>query len=123
MKEIASPTPFINAQIDGSVGWLILNRPERRNALNTAMWAAIPQLIQQLASEQEVRVIVIRGHGGQAFAAGADISEFGETRSDATAARDYEALNGQAFAAIRNCSKPVVAMIEGFCIGGGLAIA
>ena len=68
-------------------------------------------------------MIVIRGAGPEAFAAGADISEFGEARNDAAAAARYERLNGEAFAAIRGCCRPVIAMVQGFCIGGGLAMA
>ena len=123
MIPLSSPSPFLEASVDGSTGWLVLNRPERRNALNSAMWAAIPALMKALGEHPDVRVIVIRGAGAQAFAAGADISEFGVTRNDAAAAARYEALNGEAFAAIRAASKPVIAMIQGFCIGGGLAIA
>jgi enoyl-CoA hydratase/carnithine racemase len=123
MQELPSPTPNVRAFLDGSIGWLVLNRPERRNSLNRAMWAAIPPLMKLLDDSVDVRAIVIRGAGSEAFAAGADISEFAEARADAAAARDYEALNGAAFAAIRNSPRPVIALIEGFCIGGGLAIA
>jgi enoyl-CoA hydratase/carnithine racemase len=123
MTSLLSPSPFIQCFVDGSTGWLVLNRPERRNALNAAMWAAIPPLMKSLDERPDVRVIVMRGAGGEAFAAGADISEFGEARNDAAGARDYEALNGAALAAIRGAAKPVVAMIQGFCIGGGLALA
>ncbi|WP_373504287.1 enoyl-CoA hydratase [Aestuariivirga sp.] len=123
MTQLPSPSPHIQAFVDGSTGWLVLNRPERRNALNAAMWAAIPPLMKSLDDHPDVRVIVMRGAGAEAFAAGADISEFGETRSDAGAARAYEELNGAAFASIRQSAKPVVAMIQGFCIGGGLALA
>jgi enoyl-CoA hydratase len=123
MTVLASPSPHIEARADGPIGWLVLNRPERRNALNGAMWAAIPPLVSALDADPDVRVIVIRGAGAEAFAAGADISEFGAARHDAEAARAYEALNGAAFAAIRGAAKPVIAMIQGFCIGGGLAIA
>ena len=123
MTELPSPTPLVRAFLDGSIGWLVLNRPERRNALNRAMWAAIPPLMKLLDDGVDVRTIVIRGSGSEAFAAGADIAEFAETRADANTAKDYEALNGTAFAAIRGSPKPVIAMIEGFCIGGGLAIA
>lgn len=123
MTPLASPSPHLQAFLDGSIGWLVLNRPERRNALNAAMWAAIPPLMKLLDESPDVRMIVIRGAGAEAFAAGADISEFGAARGDAKAARDYEAINGAAFAAIRGTAKPVIAMIQGFCIGGGLAIA
>ena len=100
-----SPSPHIQAFLDGSIGWLVLNRPERRNALNAAMWAAIPPLMKSLDDSPDVRVIVIRGAGAEAFAAGADISEFGEARNDAAAAKAYEDLNGAAFAAIRGTRK------------------
>lgn len=123
MTELPSPTPHVQAFVDNSIGWLVLNRPERRNALNAAMWAAIPPLMKSLDEHVDVKVIVLRGTGTEAFAAGADISEFGESRNDAAAAARYEALNGAAFAAIRMAGKPVVAMIRGFCIGGGLALA
>ncbi|WP_421694854.1 enoyl-CoA hydratase [Aestuariivirga sp.] len=123
MISLPSASPFLQAYVDGSTGWLLLNRPERRNALNAEMWAAIPQLMNSLDGHPDVRVIVVRGAGAEAFAAGADISEFGAARNSAAAAADYERLNGEAFAAIRACSRPVIAMIQGFCIGGGLAIA
>jgi enoyl-CoA hydratase len=118
-----SPSPHIQAFTDGSTGWLVLNRPQRRNALNAEMWSAIPPIMKSLDESLEVRVIVIRGAGAEAFAAGADISEFGHARNDAMAAKAYEELNGAAFAAIRGTTKPVIAMIQGFCIGGGLALA
>jgi enoyl-CoA hydratase/carnithine racemase len=123
MIPISSPSPFLKAMVDGTTGWLVLDRPERRNALNASMWAAIPVLMQALAEHAEVRVIVIRGAGAEAFAAGADIQEFGEVRNDAAAAARYETLNGEAFAAIRASERPVIAMVQGFCIGGGLALA
>lgn len=123
MITLSSPSPHIAAFIDGSTGWLVLNRPERRNALNADMWSAIPPLMNSLDGHADVRAIVLRGAGAEAFAAGADISEFGETRGDAAAAQAYEALNGAAFAAVRGSAKPVIAMIRGFCIGGGLALA
>jgi enoyl-CoA hydratase len=123
MIELQSPSPHIQAFRDGSIGWLVLNRPARRNALNAEMWSAIPPLMKSLDDSPDVKVIVIRGKNAEAFAAGADIAEFGEARHDATAAARYEVLNAAAFTAIRQSRKPVIAMIQGFCIGGGLAIA
>lgn len=123
MTPLISPTPLIQASIIRSMGWITLNRPERRNALNAEMWAAIPPLMNYLDEHPDVRAIVFRGAGTEAFAAGADISEFDEARNDAFAAARYERLNGNAFAAIRGSAKPVIARIQGFCIGGGLAIA
>lgn len=123
MTKITSPTPYLESWRDGPVGVLMLNRPDRRNALNREMWAALPDLVTALDRDPETRVLVLRGAGTEAFAAGADISEFAENRANPELARDYEALNGKAFAALRSTAKPAVAMISGFCIGGGLALA
>lgn len=108
---------------ENSIGWIILSRPERRNALNREMWQAIPVAVARLEKNQANRVIVIRGEGEEAFASGADISEFSQNRANAKAARAYEMLNGRAFSAIREARKPVIAMIHGICFGGGLALA
>ena len=113
----------LELRVEGAIGWLILNRPERRNALSAEMWAAIPEAIEIFTRNPEIRVIIVRGAGHEAFAAGADISEFGENRAGAAAAKEYENRNSAALAAIRDCPKPIIAMIHGFCIGGGLAIA
>ncbi len=123
MIPLPSPSPHVQAFRDGSIAWLVLNRPARRNALNAEMWAAIPSLMKSFEESLDVRAIVVRGSGHEAFSAGADISEFSETRHDARAAAHYEALNAEAFDAIRNSAKPVVAMIQGICFGGGLAVA
>lgn len=123
MTKIASSTPYLEAWRDGPIGFLMLNRPDRRNALNREMWAALPGLVAALDGDPETRLLVLRGAGMEAFAAGADISEFAENRANPELARDYEALNGKAFAALRATAKPAVAMISGFCIGGGLALA
>ncbi len=123
MTTIPSPTPFLEAWREGPVGFLMLNRPERRNALNRDMWAALPALVEALDGDPETRLLIVRGAGTEAFAAGADIAEFAAARSSPDRVRDYEALNGAAFAALRATAKPAIAMIQGFCIGGGLALA
>lgn len=123
MAKITSPTPYLEAWHEGSMGFLMLNRPDRRNALNRDMWAALPALVEALDSDPETRVLVVRGAGSEAFAAGADIAEFTAARSSPDHVREYEALNGAAFAALRATAKPAIAMISGFCIGGGLALA
>jgi enoyl-CoA hydratase len=123
MTEIASRNPNLRAWRDGSTGFLLLDRPERRNALNREMWAALPSLVKALDSDPETRLLVVKGAGSEAFAAGADISEFADARSSPEKVAEYETLNGAAFAALRNTSKPAIAMIQGFCIGGGLALA
>ena len=86
------------------------------------MWEAIPAAVAELDADAQTRVIVLRGAGDVAFISGADISEFERTRTGDNAAA-YEALNGRAYAAIAGAAKPVVAMVHGYCVGGGTAIA
>jgi len=93
-----------------------------RNALNRAMWQTLPRLIQAAADDEGVKVIILTGAGDKAFCAGADISEFEQTRTG-DAALEYDRLNNEAFAALENCAKPIIAMINGFAFGGGFQIA
>ena len=113
----------IRIERDGAVGILAIDNPDKRNALDLGMWAAIPGLMTSLASDASVRVIVVRGAGTMAFAAGADISEFSTVRASAEGGLAYEAANLAAFEAVARCPKPVIAMIRGFCLGGGLGLA
>lgn len=106
----------------GSIAYLIANNAPRMNALNAAMWTAIPELVAQAERDDDVRVIVLRGAGERAFSAGADISEF-ETARSGDAAAKYDALNDAAFFALSHCGKPTISMIHGFCLGGGLGLA
>ena len=122
-QDYASPTPDLVACRVGHTGWLTFSRPERMNAVTVEMWAAIPELIAAFEDDPAVRSVVLHGAGDRAFVAGADISQFGETRDNAEQAAQYEATNSRAFAAIRDCAKPTIAMIRGYCIGGGMAIA
>lgn len=105
------------------MAWLTLRNPARLNAVRLEMWEAIPAAVAPLAADPAVRVLVLRGHGDAAFASGADISEFEERRSDPASAAAYEEVTARAFEALVGFEKPVVAMIQGVCIGGGLAIA
>ena len=107
---------------DGRLGWIVFDHPERRNAIGTEMWRQIPAAVDELERDAEVRVVLLRGEGETAFVAGADISEFGEMRTGASAAR-YDVEGAHAFAALAGLSKPLVAMIHGYCVGGGVAIA
>lgn len=108
---------------EAPLAWLVVDHPERRNAMTVDMWRAVPPLAAELAADAEVRVVVLRGAGERAFVSGADISEFERTRTGARAARAYEELNVAAFDAVARLGKPVLAMIHGFCIGGGVALA
>jgi enoyl-CoA hydratase/carnithine racemase len=107
----------------GAIGWLIFNNPERRNAVSVDMWEAIPQVIAQYEADPEVRVIVLAGAGDKAFVSGADISQFEKERSSADAVQRYEELAEGAAAKLASCDKPLVAMIRGYCLGGGVNIA
>ena len=113
----------LRVERDGPVGRLVLDNPERRNAIGAEMWLAIPPAIAGFDADDTVRVIVIRGEGTQAFAAGADISEFEQNRSSGDQVKAYEDATSAAHHAIESSPKPVIALIHGFCVGGGLAVA
>jgi enoyl-CoA hydratase/carnithine racemase len=111
------------AEIDGSIGWMTFNKPARRNAVSLDMWEAIPAILDRFEQDPGVRVIVLKGAGDQAFVSGADISQFEKARASRESNAQYEEISGEAGRRLAACTKPTVAMIRGFCIGGGLAIA
>lgn len=106
----------------GAAAVLTLNRPVSRNALNLAMWRGLPHVTADVAADPAVRVLMVRGAGGD-FASGADIAEFPGVFADRASALDYAGLLEAATRALATLEKPVIAWIEGFCIGAGLAIA
>ncbi len=114
--------PQLTLSNDGAIAWITADNATRMNALTSHMWAAIPQHITTAEADANVRVIILRGAGTRAFSAGADISEF-ETARTGDAAANYDNLNHAAFEALSNCSKPTLAMVHGFCLGGGLGLA
>lgn len=113
--------PALRVVEEGDIAWLILDRPDRRNALTQAMWRALPALLDQIA-DFPARVLVIRGEGGH-FAAGADIGEFEEVYADRSSAERYFSEIAAAMDALADFGKPVLAMIDGACVGGGLGLA
>jgi enoyl-CoA hydratase/carnithine racemase len=118
-----TPDPRTPAlMFDGACATLIFDRPDRRNAINLASWRALPLLIGDAVARRETRVIVIRGAGGN-FAAGADIAEFDIVFADRTATLAYLDDMSAATAAIEAAPVPVIAQINGLCIGAGVAIA
>ena len=119
MKEAVPDALRLDVQ-DG-IGRIIIDRPERRNAVTLAMWRALPGLIDT-AVKADARVIIFSGAGDD-FSAGADIGEFDTVRRDAETARAYEEANSRAFAAIREAPVPVIAAIRGICFGGGFGLA
>jgi enoyl-CoA hydratase/carnithine racemase len=116
-------TERIIARKEGAVGWLIFNNPERRNAVSVDMWEAIPRVLEDFEADPQVRVIVLAGSGDKAFVSGADISQFEKQRSSEDAVQRYEELAESAQARLQGCDKPLIAMIRGYCLGGGLNIA
>ncbi|MEZ6031344.1 MAG: enoyl-CoA hydratase [Hyphomonadaceae bacterium] len=122
-ESLDSGTPNLLAWIEPPIGWLVFNNPERRNAIGLEMWAAIPAVMHAFANDPRVAVTVLRGEGGQAFASGADISQFETERGSAEANENYKRTSGAGAQAIKTFPKPSIAMISGFCIGGGLAVA
>lgn len=108
---------------DGEIATVTLNRPDRLNALNRGMWQTLGERMRELSADDALRCIVLRGAGGKAFAAGADIAEFATERADARQAKRYGELIHATMQAVAQCKHPTVAMIEGACIGGGLEIA
>ena len=105
------------------IATVTINRPKMRNAVSLAMWTAIGEAMQALAKDDAVRAIVIRGAGTEAFASGADISEFKENRKDTETALHYNKQTELAYSSLRHCPKPTVAMIFGYCMGGAMALA
>ena len=113
----------IEVSREGALGWIVFDHPERRNAISEEMWRALPQAAAELSRDPAVRVVVLRGRGDIAFVSGADISEFERIRTGGAAAGEYDALTDAAFSALLGLPKPVIALIHGFCVGGGLALA
>ena len=113
----------ILVQHDGPVATVVFNRPKMRNAISLAMWTEIASLTEALTRDDAVRAIVYRGAGTEAFASGADISEFELNRKDLETAANYNAQTEAAYRTVRECPKPTVAMIFGYCMGGAMAIA
>jgi enoyl-CoA hydratase/carnithine racemase len=108
---------------EGPLGWIVFDHPERRNAISVPMWEAIPDAARSLEADPEVRVVLLRGAGDVAFVSGADISEFEQVRRDGASAARYEELTARAFGALAALTKPTLAMVHGFCVGGGMATA
>jgi len=108
---------------DNDIATVVLNRPEKLNALTRSMWGRLGEAMRELSADDGLRCIVVRGAGDKAFAPGNDISEFGRDRSTSTQAKDYGEVHHAALAALHECRHPLVALIKGICVGGGLEIA
>jgi enoyl-CoA hydratase len=108
---------------DADVATVTLNRPEKLNALTKPMWKRLGEVMRELSADDSLRCVVLRGAGEKSFAPGNDISEFANTRSNSAQAREYGAVHHEALAALDECRHPMVALIQGICVGGGLEIA
>jgi enoyl-CoA hydratase len=116
-------TDKILSEVKNGIGWIIYNNPERRNAVSLAMAEKVSQVISGHTENKDVRVIIVKGEGGKSFVAGQDISEFEELRSTPDGVERYERITNAMYDGVRYCPKPVIAMIEGYCMGGGMALA
>jgi enoyl-CoA hydratase len=122
MTETAK-TEKLLLQKDGPIGWITFNQPEKRNAVSQEMWQAMPEYMADLAADPAIRVVILRGAGETAFVAGADISQFKDRRRNAADEEEYRRISGAGSDSLARLGKPLVAMIHGFCIGGGVSIA
>ena len=111
------------ARVEDGIGWMTYNNPERLNAMSVEMTLAVPRILTAFRDDPDVRVIVVTGAGTRAFVSGADISEFGERRTSVDARAEYDTAMADAWRVWRELDKPVLAMIRGYCIGGGLLAA
>lgn len=116
-------TDKMTAEVSDGIGWMTFTNPARHNAMSTEMSRAIPAIIDAFAADPDVRVIVMKGAGDRAFVSGADISEFGEHRTAVEARAEYDQISGAAQRALAMVDKPLIAMIRGYCMGGGVLTA
>jgi enoyl-CoA hydratase/carnithine racemase len=116
-------TDTLLVERSGGIATITFNRPDKHNALSVEMQSALPAALSHVDSDAEVRVLVVRGAGDKAFVSGADISEFGERRTSAGARAEYDRRSTDVGRAWATFSKPIIAMIRGYCIGGGLLTA
>ncbi|MBO88973.1 MAG: enoyl-CoA hydratase [Rickettsiales bacterium] len=108
---------------DGNTAIVTLNKPDRLNAMGESMWRDLSKVFNECDADRDLRCVIIRGAGGRAFSAGADIKEFKTTRKDKETARSYGNLMTHAFNSVIDCRHPVIAQIDGLCVGGGMGIA
>ena len=116
-------TDKVLVSTDGTIGRIVFNNPAKRNAVSLDMWEAVDAGLDRFAADDAVRVIILSGAGGKAFVAGADISKFESERATAEAVRHYNETTARVYAKIYEYAKPIIAQIDGFCVGGGTALA
>lgn len=123
MTEMSFAEGKILARKAEGVGTIVFNQPEKRNAMSIAMWDGMAEALDAFEADPAIRCVVLEGAGGKAFVSGADISQFEKNRSDADAQKHYNEKTSHGRKRLAEFSKPVIAKIQGFCMGGGLGIA
>ena len=118
-----SPTERVQSWLDGTTLQIRFNNTARHNALSVDMWEAVPQLLAPAEADERVRLVVFSGAGEKAFVSGADISQFEDMRAAREAVTRYEQMAETALTSISRFSKPTLACIRGWCIGGGVNVA
>ncbi len=116
-------TDKIIVEKSGSVARIVFNQPEKRNAVSLEMWEAVEIALDRFASDDSVRVLILSGAGGKAFVSGADISKFESERASAEGVAHYNAITKRVYDKVEAFPKPTIAQIDGFCVGGGVALA
>ena len=120
---IPTSTEKLIARTENGIGWVIFNNPQKRNAMSPDMYDGLRIAMETYATDPAVRVVILKGEGDKAFISGADISGFAENRSNPELVRQSDARSEAANRALRECPKPTIAMIRGYCMGGGLGVA
>ncbi|WP_420405446.1 enoyl-CoA hydratase [Nisaea sp.] len=108
---------------DGAIARIIFNQPEKRNAVSLEMWEAVEAALDRFSEDDSVRILILSGAGGKAFVSGADISKFESERASADGVAKYNAQTARVYNKVEGFPKPVIAQIDGFCVGGGVALA
>ena len=121
--ESISPSTKVLAEVDNAIGWITFNNPRRHNAMSLEMWLALGSILKEFGQDSSIRVVILKAAGEKAFVSGADISEFEQKRSSQQQRDEYEKAFDVAQTRLAEFDKPLIAMIQGYCIGGGLALA
>jgi enoyl-CoA hydratase len=120
---VMTQTDKMLSRKEGGVGYLTFNNPERHNAVSLEMWEAAAGFLEDFKNDKNIRVVVLTGAGGKAFVSGADISKFESERSNKENIDRYNVAVDKANTAVYEFPKPTIAMIRGYCIGGGVGLA
>jgi len=108
---------------DGPIGWIVFNQPEKRNAVSQEMWQLMPEYVNDLSKDDAIRVVILRGGGDKSFVSGADISQFKDKRKNMADEEEYRRISARGQDSLTTLQKPLMAMIHGFCVGGGVGVA